>query len=306
LRILENSVIYVAMKKIKWLTEAVLLIIIGLPLAVMPLRAARYFGACIGLVFFYLFSGRRKIALENIMNTIAAGGLTTNELPEELVKKTFMNFGKSFAEIVKLYYGLGGKMIQAVAVNGKENFYAAQAKNRGMLMITGHCGNWELLSITFGNKFGKVYIIERPLDNIYLHKIISKVRTFYGNYLIDKKGAVRGLLNAVKHNSTVGVLIDQASNREEGFMINFLGRKAWATKMPALIAAKSNIPIVPAFIHREGDKHIIDIYPELQLLNQSDEISLQKDTQMISDTIADYIRQYPTEWLWTHRRWKRT
>jgi KDO2-lipid IV(A) lauroyltransferase len=294
------------MKKILWFIEALLLIIIGLPLALVPIKIARYFGAFIGILFFYLFPGRRKIALENIQNAIAAGGLIANETPEELTKKTYLNFGKSFAEIVKLYYGLGHKMIRAVELQGKENFYAAHAKKRGVLLVTGHCGNWELLSATIAHNIGKFYIIVRPLDNIYLRKIISKVRISYGNFLIPKKGAVRGLLTAVKNNNTVGILVDQASNSDEGFKVDFLGRKAWATKMPALIAAKANIPIVPFFIHREDNKHVVTLYPELKLLNRNDEVSLQKDTQTIADTVANYIRQHPTEWLWTHRRWKRT
>lgn len=294
------------MKKILWLIEAIFLIILGLPIALLPLKIARYVGEFIGLLFFYLIPSRRKIAIDNIKNTIVAGGLTTNESPEKLAKKTYLNFGKSFAEIIKLYYGLGKKMIRNVEYQGTENFFAAHARNHGILVITGHCGNWELIPPSAVRVFGQFNIIARPINNIYLHKIISKVRIAYGNTLIDKKGAVRNLLNAAKNNQIIAVLIDQASNDKEGFIVNFLERRAWASKMPALIAAKTGIPIVPAFIHREGEKHIVEIFPELPMLRENDEQSLQKDTQMIADSVANYIRQYPTEWLWTHRRWKRT
>jgi Kdo2-lipid IVA lauroyltransferase/acyltransferase len=294
------------MKKIIQLLEVSLLIVISLPIAILPLKMALSVGKFIGLLFFYLVPSRRKIAIDNIKKTIETGGLTSNESAEELAKKTYINFGKSFTEIVKLYYGLGKKMIQDVEVKGKENFYSAQAKNRSVLIVTGHCGNWELLSATIGHNLSMFYIIVRPLDNIYLSKIISKVRKAYGNFLIDKKGAVRGLLNAIKKNNTIGILVDQASDSNEGFLVNFLGRKAWATKTPALIAAKTGVPVVPVFIHRAGNKHIVNVFPELQLLNKNDEAAIQKDTQTISDTVVNYIRQHPTEWLWTHRRWKRT
>jgi KDO2-lipid IV(A) lauroyltransferase len=295
----------IIIKKIIWLGETILLIIIGLPMALLPLPMALCCGEVIGWLFYHIFANRREIAIDNIKNTVAVGGITINETPRELAKKTYLNFGRSFAEVVKLYYGLGQKIIRKVEFVGFENFYAAQVKKRGSLFITGHCGNWELLAASCGPKVGSFGIIIRPLDNIYLSRIIAKIRVGYGNTLINKKGAIRGILNAARNNQAVAVLIDQASNSEEGLLVNFLGRKAWATKMPALIAAKTNMPIIPIFIHRKGDKHIVTMGAELPLLRCNDEASLQKDTQMISDAVADYVKQYPAEWLWIHKRWKR-
>lgn len=300
------------MKRIIWFLETVLLIIISLPLAILPLKAAYVVGEFLSIILFYLFSRRRKIAIDNIQKILDVGGIASELSAVEIAKKTYANFGKTLVEIVKLYYGLGDKIVRDTIVNGKENFQKIYNKNHGAIFITGHCGNWEVFTAVFArvvgksDLFGKAHVIARPLDNIYLHKIISRVRRANGCGLIDKKGAARGLFRALKHGDVVGVLIDQASNSSEGFIVDFLGRRAWATRLPAVIAAKTGAPVIPIFIHREKNHHVVKVHPELKLLRKSDEASLQQDTQTISNAVADYIKQYPTEWLWTHQRWKRT
>ncbi|MEW6585875.1 MAG: lysophospholipid acyltransferase family protein, partial [Nitrospirota bacterium] len=171
----------------------------------------------------------------------------------------------------------------------------------------GHCGNWELLATVAAARLSPISIVVRPLNNPYLNRIVESVRRRYGNSVIDKKGALKPIMQVLRNNGTIGILMDQAVVPEEGYVIDFLGRKAWTTKMPALIARKTDAAALPAFIHRTGNGHRIVIHPEVALSsNPVREEALKEDTKKFSSYIEEYIREHPAEWLWIHRRWKRT
>ena len=114
------------------------------------------------------------------------------------------------------------------------------------------------------------------------------------------------ILSVLRNNGMVGVLMDQAVLPEEGYIIDFLGRGAWTMKIPAIIARKRGAAVLPAFIHREGNRYIGTLYPEVPLSQEKDEEKvLIEDTKKFSSYIENYIREHPAEWLWIHSRWKR-
>jgi KDO2-lipid IV(A) lauroyltransferase len=260
----------------------------------------------LGVSIFHLWRSRRNIAVENMQKSIQAGGLEIPESPESIARASFKNFGRSSVEVIKIYYGLGRKIIDETAIKGIENYQAAASKNKGVILITGHCGNWELMAVTLSVKVCNVSVVARAQDNPYLNKFIEKVRAKYGNRVIYKKGALKGILSEIKKDGTVGILMDQAVLKDEGYVIDFLGRGAWTTKMPALIARKTGTPVIPVFINLDGDRHIINIYSEVALSGEEDtEKAVMEDTKRFTGFIEEHIRQHPAEWLWIHRRWKR-
>jgi KDO2-lipid IV(A) lauroyltransferase len=294
------------MKRLLWLLEAVIVIVLSFPLALLPYKFAIKAGKFIGLLLFYVWSGRRRIAIENIEKSVHSGTLSVPETAEKIVRESFVNFGKSIAEVVRIYYGFGDSLIDNVVIKGEEHYIKAKAKGKGIIFITGHCGNWELMAVAFGVKVAPVSVVARAQYNPYINGMIGKIRARYGNSVIYKKGALKGILACLKKEGTVGILMDQAVVRDEGFIINFLGRGAWTTKMPALIARKTGTPVIPIFISREGDWHVITIYPEVPMKREEmSESALKDDTQLLSSYIDEYIEEHPTEWLWIHRRWKR-
>jgi KDO2-lipid IV(A) lauroyltransferase len=274
------------MKKAAWLLEAGLFIALSVPLAVLPLRWSMKAGEVLGLLLFYVWGSRRRIAVENLTSTVATGSISLS--------------------VIKIYYGLGSKVLESVGIEGAENFRKAQSKGRGVLFLTGHCGNWELLALISVVRLAPLAVVARPMDNPYLNSLIEKVRRRYGNSVIYKRGALKSILRTFKSNGCVGILMDQAVIPDEGYVIDFLGRGAWTTKMPAIIARKTGAAAVPAFIHRTAKGHTIKIYPEVELSNLDDtEEAIREDTIRFSGFVEDYIREHPAEWLWIHRRWKR-
>jgi KDO2-lipid IV(A) lauroyltransferase len=354
--------------------EAGSFILLSLLIALLPHRLALKTGEILGLLVFYAWGSRRKIAIENIENSEVTehssrnsrSVLSARQKSEARIvaKETFKNLGKSFVEVIKIYYGFGKGIIDNIEIRGVENYHSAKSKNKGVIFITGHCGNWELMALTFGFRIGNVSSVAREQNNPYLNRLVEKTRVKYGNKIIYKKGALKSMLSELKNNKMVGILMDQAAAKDDGVVIDFLGRPAWTTKMPAVIARKTGAPVLPIFINRTRVSHIINIYPEVNLSTDATNISLRltkgdenvipaeagiqkakeldsrlhgndkldvfsyqdidsdspkshktfenkdkaiiEDTKRFSEFIENYIKEHPTEWLWIHKRWKRT
>jgi KDO2-lipid IV(A) lauroyltransferase len=290
-----------------WMLEACLLIILSIPLGILPIKLSIKAGELFGLLLFYLWGSRRKIAIYNLKNSVLFNAITISEPIEKIISNNFKNLGKSFAEIIKIYYGLGNKIIDSVSIEGIENFNQAKSKGKGILFVTGHCGNWELMSIASSAKLLRIAVVARLTNNPYINKFIENARQKYGNSVIYKQKALKPIIQTLKNNGSVGILMDQAVISDEGYIIDFLGRGAWTTKMPALIARKTGATVLPAFIHRTDIGHIIKIYPGIELSKTNDmENAIKEDTAKFSGFIEKYVKEHPTEWLWIHRRWKRT
>lgn len=294
------------MKKPVWLLETGLFIIVSIALAILPIRLSMQVGELFGLLLFYVWGSRRKIAIENLKKAFLTCPIIISEPAEKIVKDNFKNLGRSFVEVIKIYYGFGENIVDAADIEGIEHFHNAQSKGKGVLFLTGHCGNWELLAVVVSVKLSGIAIVARPIDNPYMNKLVEKVRQRYGNSVIYKKGALKPILHALKKNGCVGILMDQAVVPDEGYVIDFLGRGAWTTKMPALIARKTGAAVLPLFIHRTYKGHMVKIYPEVELSHDADrENAVKEDTKHFSSFIETYIKEHPSEWLWIHRRWKR-
>lgn len=287
------------MKRVSWLTELLIIILIMLPFIFLPIRA----GKVLGLMLYYFWGRRREIALENVRIACSSGVIKGK--PEEITRKNFEELGQSIIEIVKIYFWRGKRILDNIRFEGLENLEKAKNKGRGVIFITGHCGNWELLALSTSWKITPISVVARRLNNPYLNNLIERLRSRYGNTVIYKKGALKEVIKTLRGNGSVGILIDQAVLPEEGIIVDFLGRPAWTTKMPVLIARKTGSPILPVFIKRNGKVQEITIYPEVMLLSDNNEC-LAENARRLNSFIETYIKENPEQWLWIHRRWKRT
>ena len=228
------------------------------------------------------------------------------ETAEEIARATFMNLGVSIVEASLLYHTKGSELIDSITVRGIENFQQARGEDNGVLCVSGHCGNWELTSLSFKRYLNEnTWAIARKQKNPYLETIIEKMRSGYGNKIIYSKAALRPILSAIKGKGVIGMLIDQAVFADNGALIDFLGRKAWANKAPVVIAQKTGVPIIPVFGHREKDRYVVTFHPEYALCGDRSEAGIGRDIQALSDYIQDFVCAHPADWYWVHRRWKR-
>ena len=294
------------MKRLRQFLAFSLLVLVTFPLAVLPYRLSLMVGDVLGLLIFAFWGSRRSIALDNLRGAVERGAITLQEDPRLVICRNFRNLGRFLLEVIKIYYGFGNAIFKKIEMRGVENFRQAEQRGKGVMLITGHCGNWELMAVYLSMNLARVQVVARRQDNVYINRFIEKTREKYGNSVIYKEGALRRILSALKKNEVVGILMDQSVIRSEGIIIHFLGKNAYAMKTPAVIARKTGTPVVPIFIRRTGEGHIIEIGPEIPLDPSSDsETALLNDTVNFSRPIEEFIKQYPADWLWIHRRWKR-
>jgi KDO2-lipid IV(A) lauroyltransferase len=299
------------MKKISWTLQAALFYLFTLIISYLPERTVHNSGRLTGLLMLRLLPGRRRIAEDNIRQALPfmrrhPAWSCSFDTPEAIARETFIHLGTSLVETCRLYHGKGDSLIDAIEVRGREHFDRARKKHQGLLFVGGHCGNWELLALSFKRLLGENMAgVARKQDNPYLNKVIEQMRTRYDNQIIYKQGALRSILGIIKKNGVVAMLADQAVLPEEGALIDVLGRKAWASKAPVIIAQKTGVPLIPAFIHRECDRHVITLSPEFELSGDISDEGIRQDVQALSRCLDDFVCAHPADWYWVHRRWKR-
>ncbi|MDA8154959.1 MAG: lysophospholipid acyltransferase family protein [Actinomycetota bacterium] len=287
--------------------RAAVIIAAGSVFAALPAGIARKAGRFAGRLLFVAWRKRRAIAIHNVSAAMERGAVPEyredgNAMgPEWVARESFMNLGASFAELIKIYFGTGGGILGHVDVRGGENFEKAREGNRGIIFITAHMGNWELLAIKGALAFGGMGVVARPLGNPYLNVMMERARSKFGNKVIYKEGALKKMLRTLSAGGTVGVLMDQAVIKEEGYLVDFLGRPAWTTRMPVVMAKKTGAALLPAFIKRTAGGHQLTVLPEIDCSGAEQDILMR-----LNAAIGEKIKTSPSEWLWMHRRWKRT
>lgn len=297
-------------KRLKWQIGIFLAFLFSVPIVLLPLNMALALGEMTGILLFHLLRRERRTTIENITASLPflerqAAWNPTHGTPHEIARNTFISFGKTFVETLKLYYGLGNKLINGVEVRGLEHYYEAHGKEKGIIFITGHCGNWELMALSFGIRYSPVSVLAKRQKSSYFTTILERLRKNYGNNVIYVDGAARKIFYELRANGIVGILVDKVVPPREGALIDFLGRPAWSTTMPATLAAKTGVPLLPIFIHREGTRHVIDISPVIQCAPLPDGSPDNEEiTRRQQDCIAQYVAKHPTEWLWMYKRWK--
>jgi KDO2-lipid IV(A) lauroyltransferase len=299
------------MKRISWAVQTALFYLFTLVVSIIPRRLVPCAGRLTGLFMLRVLPARYKIAVDNIRQALphmqqSPEWTCTLQTPEEIARETFIHIGTSLVETCRLYHGRGNDLIDTIEIRGWEHYDAARARGKGIIFLTGHCGNWELVALAYSRMFkAAMSVVARRQNNPYLNTMVEKMRMHYDNRVIYKDSAMRNMIAVIRKNGTIGLLVDQAVFPEEGALIPFLGRTAWASKAPVILAHKTGVVILPAFIHREGGKHIITVNPECVFEGSNSDDGMAADVKHYSEYIERFIIAHPTNWYWVHRRWKR-
>jgi len=193
-----------------------------------------------------------------------------------------------------------------VTFHGIEHFKNALQKGRGVLLLASHFGNWELMALAFSLRYSPINIVVRPLDNPFLDKLITKIRTRGGNQLIPKKGSVKKMLRLLAAGEVVALLLDQNPAWYEGVFVPFFNEIACTNKALGTIALRTGAPVIPAFNVRQPDgSYRIFGEQEVVLARSGDTTrDVEENTAKFNKIIETYVRRYPEQWFWVHQRWK--
>jgi KDO2-lipid IV(A) lauroyltransferase len=225
---------------------------------------------------------------------------------KNIAKGAYRTLGISAADFFEIPFLNKDNIGNLVDVEGLEYCTKALEKNRGMLMLGSHFGNWELAAVAFSLVFKPAVIIYRPLDSPTLDNLVLWVRSSSGNILIDKKRAMRKMLRSLAHNEIVATLIDQNMSREEGVFVDFFCQPACTTTGLALITLHTETPVIPAYIVRlENGRYKLIIKEEILIVHTGDEKQdVHVNTQNFTRVVEDIVRECPEQWFWLHQRWK--
>jgi len=247
----------------------------------------------------------RGIAAENLAAAFP-GRYAAGEL-DRLVRGVFENLGRTAVDVARSARLLSPTSAATVEVDGFEHLVSARQRGKGVLLLTGHFGPWELLPLVAARRYEPIHIVVRPLDNPRLDDLLTGWRERGGNQVIRKREAVQMILQVLRHGGTVGILIDQHISEREGVVVPFFGRPASTASAPALIAIRSGAAVLPAGITREKERghYRVRVGAEIPIRRSRDlKADLVENTARFNAAIEAMIREQPDHWFWVHRRWK--
>jgi KDO2-lipid IV(A) lauroyltransferase len=270
----------------------------------MPRPLARWLAACTTFLIYWLVPRYRRVAHRNLR--LAMPQLTAAER-RRLVRGVYLSLGRMLAEFAHFPEYTGANVSRTVTYDGFENYAAAVRRGRGVLFLTAHLSAWELGAFAQSIYGYPLCIVIRALDNPFINELVNRYRMLGGNRIIEKRDFLRGILEALKNNETVGILMDQNASLQEGVFVEFFGRLACTSAGMAKIALRTDAAVVPAFTIWDADRkrYRIRFDPPLELIRTADnQADVAANTQLFTSVLERYIRGHPDQWLWIHRRWK--
>jgi Kdo2-lipid IVA lauroyltransferase/acyltransferase len=224
-----------------------------------------------------------------------------------ILRGEFASLGRQLVEVCHFPEYTLENIERVVVFEGFENYEQARARGKGVIFFTAHFGGWELSSFAVSMRGHWMYVIMRGMDNLYLDRLIRHLRTMHGNKAVDKDDFVRGLLSAMKAGEAVGLLMDTNMTPPQGIFVDYFGIPACTASGPARIALRTDAAAIPVFTiwDEARGKYRLHFDPAVELVRTGDlEADIKANTQKFTSIIEDYVRKYPEQWLWVHRRWK--
>ena len=286
------------MKKIRYFVEFLIIIFLLVIFKILGFKLASSLGGLIGRLFGPLFRSKKKI-LSNISKALPEIEEKNTEL---IVKKMWENYGRILSEYMFIKNFRNSKYKKFLTIEGQEILNELKDSKEPVVFISGHFNNFELMAMQIEKSGINLAAIYRPLNNIFLNKIMEKIRTKYICRKQIKKGrsGTRELLKSFKNNYSIAIMIDQRVS--ESIKTDFFGHKASTTTIPAQLVKKFGSKIVPIYIER-----INGVYFKMTIskpVSFDKESTIEEITLNLNKWLEKMILINPGQWIWSHDRWK--
>ncbi len=285
-------------------SEYLLVSSLAFVLRALPLRLAAALGRVLGIVYYGVDRRHRTGATARIRDAYGPG-LPDTEV-SRIVKDMYRHFGIMMAEFVRIPTLNAGNLDWHVDWNGIDReVEGIMAEGKGLIMVTGHIGNWEMAGASFAIKGYSAGAVARPLDNAFLDRAVREIRESSGQQIWDKIGALRRAARVLKAGRGFGILVDQDAGRQ-GVFVPFFGIQASTIPTPADLALSRGCPIMTIAIQRLSPMRFIFhhgrvLRPDPSADREDERLRLLR---AINEDLEAIIRQAPEQWIWNHRRWK--
>jgi KDO2-lipid IV(A) lauroyltransferase len=270
----------------------------------LPLRVALFLGSKMGRGAYY-FSGRlRRTGDRNLELAFPELG---QDKRRPLLRGCFESLGRLLGVFSHFANANPQTLKKMIDCEGLEHLEAARQSGRGVILFTGHVGAWELSSFALSLFGYPLSFLVRRIDNPKIETLIDRRRARLGNHTIDKRSAAREMLQILQAGGTLGILVDLNTLDREGIFVDFFDVKASTTFVLAKLALRTEAAVLPVFApwDRQRKRFLLKVDGPLSFERSgNDEEDVRRLTQLFTNVVERYVRRYPDQWLWIHRRWK--
>src|SRR5580704_15678057 len=264
-------------------------------LGAIPRRWARAVGSAVGAVAFTILGRLRKVGLTNLELAFPERSAAERQ---QILRKLYRNLGWLLAEFCQMPRYTPETTQSFIRYEGLENYLAARDEGKGVLILTGHLGAWELSSFYHSLMGYPMSIVIRRLDNPLVDSLVNHIRCLHGNQVLHKDDFARGLLASMRRGETVGILMDTNMTPPQGSFVDFFGHPACTGSGLARIAMKTGARVLPGFLlwEESTQQYVLRFGAPLSLsCTDNTEADALAHTALFTKVIEDYIRQYPDQ-----------
>lgn len=265
---------------------------------------ARAAGVAIAAIAYFALCRLRRVGRRNL--ELAFPALPAAER-SAILRREYRHLGWLLAEFCKMSTYTPASASRFIRYDGLDHYLAARDRGKGVLVLTGHLGAWELSSFYHSLAGHPMGMVIRRLDNPLVDRMVNRIRCQHGNRVLHKDDFARGLIGAMRAGETVGILMDTNMTPPQGLFVPFFGIEACTASGLARVALKTGAAVLPGFLLWEPAErqYVLRFGPALSLADTGDaEADASANTALFTAVIEAGVRQYPDQWLWMHRRWK--
>ena len=268
---------------------------------VLPRRTALSVSGWMGGLAYHVVRHSRRLALSNL--TLAYGDKKSRRQIRRLGRSVFRELGRNVVDAARLPRVTAANVDDLVRAEGLSFLESAYDEGRGVVAVSAHLGNFELMGTFLALKGFTVTVVAAPLYDPRLDALLLKNRVRGGLNVVSRDRAVAAVLRALRKGHVVGLLVDQ-DTRGAGIAVPFFGRPARTPTGPAVLADRAGAPIVPMAIHRlADDTHLVTVRPPIRPAGRAPE-DVEMTTSAYTAELERFIRKAPAQWVWMHDRWK--
>lgn len=273
-------------------------------LGMLPRGLARALGGLVGALAYALFGRLRRVGLQNLALAYPAW---SEKERERTLQQAYRLLGYQIAEFCLMAGYTADQASRFIEYEGLDEYLQAQSRGRGVLVVTGHLGAWELSSFYHSLAGYPMGLVIRRLDNPLVDALVNRIRCMHGNRVISKDNFARGLIASMRAGETVGILMDTNMTPPQGLFVPFFGVQACTGAGLARIALQTDAAVLPGFLiwEQARRKYVLRFGKRIDLVRSGDGgADVHANTAAFTRAIEDAIRRNPEQWLWMHRRWK--
>jgi len=272
----------------------------------LPLPWAMLCGRILGNVWYYLVPIRRGVAQDNIK--IALGDRLNLREQRRMVRRSFQHLVMMGIESLRMHDMTEALSKQRVRRENYEHYSAALKKGKGVIIVSGHVGNFELLACSQAVRGEPIHLVMKDFSNKSAHKFMAETRRVTKLQTIPPRRSKNIIKEKLAQNKVVGIMVDQHLRSFRALVCSFFGRLASTTPAPARFALESGAPIIPIVCYRDkrDGYHAIRVEPEfeLEMPYKDEKKNLWHNTERLNRVVEEWIREFPDQYFWVHRRWK--